>query len=350
MEEVQGADQRQSKPQGYETVRYPLSGLVSTEADQQATAEHNKTYDDPVGNIKILNDNVAAWMNGTVQLTDDDVHTPMPDTYSIFSRFKISLDAPNYIVFSNNTSAKQWIKDQGSADPHYVVALESPHNAVHLAVGGFYAMGNYNADTILGANGDMGDNETAGFDPIFFLHHAFIDYVFWKWQMKNKLTSAGDLQIIPGYAGTIAAEGQPNIQKDAHLDFNISLWPFQKSDRNLYTGADVTDIVNQLDYQYGPGSLDPFIEDRPFLGQDKQAPIVSFVKSDKIDGAQYAGSFVVRTFAKGPGHPEEVGIGRDPILSRWERPRLRKLPKPPQRSDVCACGYLSAWRLEGRWW
>ena len=317
VEEVEGAEQRYSKPQGYETVRYPLSGLVGTEADRQATAKHNKIYANAVENIKILNCNVAAWLNGTVKLTDDDKHTPMPDTYSIFSRFKISLDAPNYTVFSNNTSAKQWIADKGSANPHYVVALESPHNAIHLAVGGFYSKGNYNADTILGANGDMGDNETAGFDPIFFFHHAFVDYVFWKWQMKNKLTSAGDLQIIPGYAGTISDEGLPDIPPKTALDLNTPLYPFQKPDGNWYTGADVTDIDNQLDYQYGPGSLDPFVQDRPVLGQDNQAPIVNYVKSDNIDRAQYAGSFVVRTYARGPGHPEEVEIGRDPILSRW---------------------------------
>ena len=316
VEDVEGAGERYSKHQGYETVRYPLSGLVGTEADRQATEKHNKIHANGHEN-EVLQANVADWLNGTVCLTDDDVHTQMPDTYSIFSRYKISLDAPNYTVFSNNTSAKQWIKDKGSADPHYVVALESPHNAIHLAVGGFYWKGHYNADHILGANGDMGDNETAAFDPIFFFHHAFIDYVFWKWQMKHKLTGAGDLQIMPGYAGTISEEGLPDIPPKTALDLNTPLYPFQKPGGNWYTGADVTDIEHQLGYKYGPGSLDPFIKDSPFFGQDKQARIEYYVKSDNIDRAQYAGSFVVRTYASGPGLPKEVEIGRDPILSRW---------------------------------
>ena len=317
VESVEGANQRYSKPLGYETVRYPLSGLVGTDADRHATEKHNKVYAEADQNVLILNSNVSGWLNGTVKLTDDDVRTPMPDTYSIFSRFKICLDAPNYTVFSNNSSAKQWIADQGSSDPHYVVALESPHNAMHLAVGGFYWKGNYNADTILGANGDMGDNETAGFDPFFYFHHCFIDYVFWKWQIKNKLTSAGDLKIIPGYPGTISHEGLPDIPPGTPLDMTTPLYPFKKPDGGWYTGKDVTDIKHGLGYQYGPGSLDPFIGDSPFLGLHGQIPIVGFAKSEKIDRAQYAGSFVVRTYGKGPGHPEEIEISRDPILSRW---------------------------------
>ena len=318
MYEVEGRHERYSKPQGYETVRYPLSGLVGTEADRKATAEHNQVYADALNNVKILNGNVAGWLNGTVKITDDGSHARMPDTYSTFSRYKISLDAPNYTVFSNNESAKQWIKDKNQPEnSHYVVALESPHNAMHLAIGGIYFKGEYNADTILGANGDMGDNETASFDPIFFFHHAFVDYVFWKWQMKNKLTSAGDLQIMPKYPGTIAEVGQPEIPPGTSLSMNTPLYPFKKADGTWYTGVDVTDIDNQLKYQYGPGSLDGLNRGGAFLGQPDQAPIVNFVRSDKIDRAQYAGSFVVRTYAKGPGHPGKVEIGRDPVLSRW---------------------------------
>ena len=317
VEEVEGNDQRYSKHQGYETVRYPLSGLVGTERDRKATAKHNKLYADANKNVNILNKNVAAWLSGTVQIPDDDAHTRRPDTYSIFSRFRICLDAPNYTVFSNNKSAAQWIEDHKHEHDHYVVPLESPHDAIHLAVGGFYQKGNLNADPIRGANGDMGDNETASFDPIFFFHHAFIDYVFWTWQRKNNLTKAGDLQIILGYPGTISKEGLPDIPPGTSLDMNTPLYPFKKPDGNWYTGADVTDINEQLDFNYGPGSLDPFIPEGPVLGQHHQAHIVAYVKSDGIDRAQYTGSFVVRTYAKGPGHAEEVEIGRDPILSRW---------------------------------
>ena len=123
---------------------------------------HNSAYTDRAVQTQILNGNVANWMDGTVQITPDptDPITRQPDTYSIYSTYRLCLEAPNYRVFSNNSSATQLVKDHGGTDPHYVVSLECPHNATHLAVGGFYQAGVYNADPILGANGDMGDNET----------------------------------------------------------------------------------------------------------------------------------------------------------------------------------------------
>jgi tyrosinase len=39
----------------------------------------------------------------------------------------------------------------------------------------------------------MGENETAGFDPIFYFHHCFIDRVFWKWQELHGATRKLDI-------------------------------------------------------------------------------------------------------------------------------------------------------------
>lgn len=51
-----------SKPIGYETVRYPLSGLVGSKEDRAATEEHNAKYSDPIQNVDILNGNVIKWL------------------------------------------------------------------------------------------------------------------------------------------------------------------------------------------------------------------------------------------------------------------------------------------------
>jgi tyrosinase len=52
-----------------------------------------------------------------------------------------------------------------------IVALEAPHNSIHLAVGGYdvttVAGQDGDASPIVGANGDMGENDTAALDPIF---------------------------------------------------------------------------------------------------------------------------------------------------------------------------------------
>jgi tyrosinase len=56
---------------------------------------------------------------------------------------------------------------------------------MHLAVGGFTMNDESSFDPcpfVSGADGDMGENNTAGFDPIFFFHHCWIDRLFWKWQ------------------------------------------------------------------------------------------------------------------------------------------------------------------------
>jgi tyrosinase len=51
-----------------------------------------------------------------------------------------------------------------------------------------------------GANGDIGENENAGFDPIFFFLHCNVDRVFWMWQQRHQATE--QLEIVSGYPGT----------------------------------------------------------------------------------------------------------------------------------------------------
>ena len=70
----------------------------------------------------------------------------------------------NYNVFSNTTSANN--RKKGAH-----MSLEDPHNGIHLS------LGQDNDKSESGAAGDMAANETAGFDPIFFVHHSNIGNV-----------------------------------------------------------------------------------------------------------------------------------------------------------------------------
>lgn len=89
--------------------------------------------------------------------------------------------------------------------------LESqPHNVVHTSIGGL-----------------MGDPLTAANDPIFWLHHANIDRIWWLWQ-----------QIHPG--DPTAAQWL----NQAFDFFDVGGVPVS------LTGADVVDITTQLDYTY----------------------------------------------------------------------------------------------------
>src|SRR5579863_8957992 len=157
VDHISGDNPNYSKPNGYETVRYPLSGLVGNDEERAATRKHNSKYTDYDKNVEILNKNIVNWLTSHIIVKGKRVET------NVKSKFQACLDAPNYTVFSNTTSASQWNGEGGK----HVVPIESPHNSIHLAVGGFDVPKQPDFSPIEGANGDMGENDTAGLDPIF---------------------------------------------------------------------------------------------------------------------------------------------------------------------------------------
>ena len=77
------------------------------------------------------------------------------------------MEEENYNVFSNTVSAASY-KDKKHS-------LEWPHNSVHLALGmAGHITEDEESDNEMCASGDIAANETAAFDPIFYLHHAYI--------------------------------------------------------------------------------------------------------------------------------------------------------------------------------
>jgi tyrosinase len=301
------------KPAGYKTVRYPLSGLVGTAEARAVTDAHNAQYPNSADNIGMLNANMQAWLFGLKPTVAD----PHPSKDGIVMQFLNCLGAPNYTVFSNTTSAGAWNK----AHPGTVFSLESPHNDVHLAVGGFdtgSGTPGSQSGQIAGANGDMGENNTAAMDPIFFFHHCNIDRMFWLWQKKHGHTA--ELSILRGYPGTDSSNnGQgptPSQAPNTPLDLHTELTPFQKADGSFYRSVDCVDIEKQLGFTYGPGSFDSGL----------QAPEVRSGYSGKklhvsgIDRARFQGSFVVRAFATvvaADGSSTSHYLGHHSVLSRF---------------------------------
>jgi tyrosinase len=306
VDHIDGNAPNYSKPVGYETVRYPYSGLVGTPADKKASKAHNDqyTYD---ASVQILNDNVSAWLKQKIVIKGKTVST------GVYQAYVDCLNAPNYTVFSNTTSAANWNDNRPQ-----VVPLESPHNKMHLAVGGFDYPGAPDFSRIPGANGDMGENDTAGLDPIFFFHHCFIDRVFWLWQKSNSKTD--NLLIIDGYPGTNSIDSQgttPGIAPNAWLSMDTPLEPFILEEygiSRLYTGRDAFDIERQLGYTYGPGSLDQLTAvAAPHL--DAASASEPKVHVTGINRGGIAGSFVITAFAQVDG--ERTPIGSEAVLSRW---------------------------------
>jgi len=230
-----------TKPKGYVTVRYPYSGLVGPN-DKAKTKEHNDRVDalgDPDG---MLNKNVKDWLNEGFKIGDKFKNT------NTRQKFHDCLNAPNYTVFSNTSSAAQWNQDNNDTEheiaPKLVIPLESPHNDIHLAIGGFDIPGVSNSDHYAGANGDMGENDTASFDPIFFFHHCFIDKVFWTWQVYKNSTDK--LEIIPEYPGTNSVDAQgptPGVAGNIWLTTESPLNPFDITDSKTNTKRPMTSNV-----------------------------------------------------------------------------------------------------------
>ncbi|KAK0370477.1 hypothetical protein CLIM01_12170 [Colletotrichum limetticola] len=325
LDECRPFDQNNPLPWILATPTFDLDGdntnpLYSYKFQKGVADTHGKPSDaqHPASVARILNGNIAAWLSGKIQIDGKASPTSIPDTVSIVSRYKASLDAPNYTLFSNKASRGEWLHNtKGSLESKFHTSLEDPHNAVNLAIKGFYQDGEENAKPVEDVHGDMGENETASFDTIFFLNHAFIDYVFWTWQVKHRLTKPSSLLVEPDItAGTLSA-GSPVLPPGSKLEMSSPLAPFLKSgcisDPVFYTLDDITDI-NQLGYIYGEGSLD-LLTSGPVLG-DSELPLVAVARVSGISTTDHEGSFVVRTSAK-LADGSEIEIDRDAILSRW---------------------------------
>ncbi len=298
-----------SKPMGYETVRYPLSGLVGNTQEQEETKAHNALYPNYAKNVKLLNTNIVNWLTSTVVVDGVTLANGVADQY------KACLNAPNYTAFSNSTSAAEWNEHVASGSSQ-VVPVEQPHDNIHLATGGF-DVPTFDASPIPGANGDMGENDTAGLDPIFFFHHCFIDRVFWLWQKRHKATRNFD--IIPEYPGTNSVDSQgptPGVVPNSWLTLDSPLAPFKKSNGQTYTSRDCIDIQGQLGYIYGPGSLDDVAA--AAVHQLAAVPAGNsnkVVKVSAINRASIRGSFVIAVFAVIDG--KRYRVATNGVLSRW---------------------------------
>lgn len=315
VDHIAGDTPNYSKPIGYETVRYPLSGLVGTPDDITKSKAHNAKYPNYQYNVGLLNANIVAWLTSYIEVGDGANKQRIPTNTA--KKWADCLNAPNYTVFSNTTSAAEWNGNLPAGDAR-VVPIESPHNDMHLAVGGFDVPSGPNAGNFsqaAGANGDMGENDTAAFDPIFYFHHCYVDRMFWLWQKKHGAT--GTLEIIPHYPGTNTVDSQgptPGVAPNAWLTVESPLDPFRKRDGIPYTTCDLVNIETQLDYTYGPGSFDDHVAPNAELARAGPGTALH-VHVGGVDRGIVRGSFIISAFASVDGKLQHIGT--ESVLSRW---------------------------------
>lgn len=335
-----------AKPVGYETVRYPLSGLVGRTPDRAASQVNNAAYYIPGTTTidskltaSLLNGNIVGWLTGTVSLPNGGSNAPLGTTNGIDYNYHLSLNAPCYTVFSNITSVTQWNKDNTKA---LTQALELPHGEIHLAVGGINTPFQ-DEDTspasqfiVADANGDMGENETAGLDPIFFFHHCNVDRLLWIWQVNHKSKDKLDI-TVPGwdykkqgpYPGTNNIGNQPPVgyEPNEQLTMDSPLYPFklvEKGVERYYRSSDVFNIETQLGLTYDNLSIDNH-DGQPETAKAVKALVNAKVPaplSNKvlmisgINRATINGSFVIMAYATINGI--KYLVGTQAVLSRWK--------------------------------
>lgn len=324
---VAGNDSDYSKPIGYTTVRYPLSGLVGTPQAQKETEAHNVIFSDYNTNVAILNANVLQWLNNKIYYVPGASPAIPPGTMipaGIAQAYKNCLEAPNYNAFSNTQSAAYYSSDPGSPQ---IVPLEEPHNDIHLSIGGFNLPNNVNNggpdfSQIPDANADMGENDTAGLDPIFYFHHCNVDRMFWIWQQKHGCTDHFDIIADSNDPGTSTGYNSANGQGPANgqseneiLTMQTALKPFMKSGTDYYTSEDCINIESQLDYTYTVGSLSP--DKTPAVMEKDAITKKSDLKLHLSDFSRGGidGSFIVAAYAT--IGLQKYLIGYYSALSRW---------------------------------
>ena len=255
------------KEVGYDTCRYPYSGIRNPHAAKEAAERHNASIKEEDA-IPHLQENIKRWLlggnTGEVCKKGEECELVM----GVAEQFTYCLKTQEYNPFSNTTSA-------GCDKLGSFASIEQPHNDLHLAVGGFTqpeinkdgsvkedAQGNLMLlGPIHGANGDMGANEVAAYDPVFFLHHSNIDRMLWVWQKKHKKTNPRAFTIDNSDEND---QGISNSRQGAtpyqtwgqKLNENTILYPFQDEYGVPRKSLDCIDIVSQLGYDYSIGSLD----------------------------------------------------------------------------------------------
>jgi len=168
---------------------------------------------------------------------------------------------------------------------------------------------------ITGANGDMGENDTAGLDPIFFFHHCEIDRYFWLWQQKNNSTDK--LEIIPEFPGTNSVDNQgptPGVAGGTWLSLESDLQPFTKpSGTGAVAYLNSNDLVNieaQLGYTYDTPK--DFFDALPPPQRAETSVRVGGVNKNNI-----AGSHQLMVYAKLPNEKDRKLVAVESVLSRW---------------------------------
>ncbi|KIW91999.1 uncharacterized protein Z519_06981 [Cladophialophora bantiana CBS 173.52] len=140
-------------PNGPQTVENPLYAYFF----QFDAAGNGFPFSDPMANFS----ETVRWWSPNTRSSNQSAATAAllanaPTIQSL--TYQLFTSVTNYTAFSCTWPGGQWLTANN---------IESIHNSIHNSIGGY---------------GHMQFPEVAGFDPVFWLHHANVDRLFAMWQ------------------------------------------------------------------------------------------------------------------------------------------------------------------------
>lgn len=143
-------------PNGQKTVDNPLYSytFLDTAMDEGIPLVH------PMANMT----ETVRWWNADLQQSNQTAATA-----SLLAQGPTILSLA-YQIFTSVTDYSSFSCTWPGGEANSGINIENIHNSIHNSVGGF---------------GHMTFPEVAGFDPIFYLHHANVDRLFAMWQALN---------------------------------------------------------------------------------------------------------------------------------------------------------------------
>ncbi|GAW02360.1 tyrosinase [Lentinula edodes] len=187
-------------------------------------------------------------------------------TYNLLTRVH------TWPAFSNHTP------DDGGSTSN---SLEGIHDSVHVDVGG---------------NGQMSDPSVAGFDPIFFMHHAQVDRLLSLWSALNPR-----VWITDGPSG----DGTWTIPPDTVVGKDTDLTPFWNTQSSYWISANVTD-TRFHDWQCHKRCLFAPVKIASTVRNNEQKEFWEWTARVQVKKYEIGGSFKVLFFLGSvPSDPKE---------------------------------------------
>ncbi|MEP2031093.1 MAG: tyrosinase family protein [Paracoccaceae bacterium] len=176
----------------HKTATHASNGLPRVLDDPTYVNTNGETVENPLARAKSLYRTISQGLVGEDAFTQrftTQLRNSIPQLRDDVERF---MDNPNYMSFQSDF-------DFGA------------HGAIHVLVGGVGA-----GSSLPGNIGDMRSIVSASFDPLFWLHHAMVDKVWFDWQTLHPGVSIPqhvlDTPVYDGQPGGVYIDAENSLR------------------------------------------------------------------------------------------------------------------------------------------